>query len=64
MSKQAPSSIPTVTTPEPFPKRYFSTEIPSTHSKSVEHFDVAFYPEERGPYNFDTEGEPGVSLQG
>lgn len=24
-------------------------------------FDVAFYPEERGPYNFDTEGEPGIS---
>ncbi len=24
-------------------------------------FDVAYYPAERGPYNFDAEGEPGVS---
>ena len=24
-------------------------------------FDVAYYPNERGPYNFDVEGEPGVS---
>ncbi|MEZ4886205.1 MAG: cell surface protein SprA [Chitinophagales bacterium] len=24
-------------------------------------FDVAFYPDERGPYNFDVEGEPGIS---
>ena len=24
-------------------------------------FDVAFYPQERGPYNFDAEGEPGIS---
>ena len=24
-------------------------------------FDVAYYPQEPGPYNFDVEGEPGIS---
>lgn len=24
-------------------------------------FDIGFYPDERGPYNFDTEGVPGIS---
>lgn len=24
-------------------------------------FDMAFYPDERGPYNFDTDGVPGIS---
>ena len=25
-------------------------------------FDLAFYPEERGPYNFDVQGEAGISF--
>ena len=24
-------------------------------------FDVAYYPQEPGPYNFDVEGDPGIS---
>lgn len=32
-----------------------------TSNASLGMLDLAFYPEERGPYNFDVEGVPGVS---
>lgn len=34
---------------------------PQNNFMNLPVFNVAFYPEERGPYNYDTEGEPGVS---
>lgn len=34
---------------------------PQNNFMNLPVFNVAFYPEERGPYNYDTEGEPGFS---
>jgi cell surface protein SprA len=30
-------------------------------ARNIAMFDVAFYPQERGPYNYDVEGLPGIS---
>lgn len=42
---------------EVFPNISLSPQQP----KNIAMFDLAYYPAERGPYNFDVEGEPGVS---
>jgi len=36
-------------------------DIPSGQPLRLRTFDLAFYPSERGPYNFDVSGEPGIS---
>lgn len=36
-------------------------DIPSGQPLRLRTFDMAFYPEERGPYNFDVKGEAGIS---
>ena len=36
-------------------------DIPHGQPLRLRTFDLAFYPEERGPYNFDVEGIPGTS---
>ena len=33
----------------------------SNQPRNIAMFDMAYYPRERGPYNFDVEGSPGVS---
>ena len=42
---------------EVFPNRPIPTGVPS----NVAMFDLAYYPEERGPYNYDTDPLPGIS---
>ncbi|MCH8555105.1 MAG: cell surface protein SprA, partial [Schleiferiaceae bacterium] len=36
-------------------------QIDPAQPRNIAMFDVAFFPEERGPYNFDVEGVPGIS---
>lgn len=36
-------------------------DIPQGQPRRLRTFDLAFYPRERGPYNFDVEGEVGIS---
>lgn len=38
-----------------------NVDPPQNQFMNIPVFNVAFYPEERGPYNYDTEGEPGYS---
>jgi cell surface protein SprA len=33
----------------------------SNQPRNIAMFDLAYYPSERGPYNFDVDGEPGIS---
>ncbi|MDX5428538.1 MAG: cell surface protein SprA [Bacteroidota bacterium] len=42
---------------EVFPQKQLPDNVP----RNIAMFDIAFYPTERGPYNFDVEGEPGIS---
>ena len=35
--------------------------LAQNEARNLAMFDVAYYPQEPGPYNFDVEGEPGVS---
>ncbi|KFD39258.1 T9SS outer membrane translocon Sov/SprA [Schleiferia thermophila] len=42
---------------EVFPNRRLDPAMP----RNIPTLDIAYYPEERGPYNFDVEGEPGIS---
>ncbi len=37
-------------------------DIPHGQPLRLRTFDLAFYPNERGPYNFDVEGEAGISF--
>ena len=37
-------------------------DIPHGQPLRLRTFDLAFYPEERGPYNFDVDGESGISF--
>lgn len=36
-------------------------EQPNNQPTEISTLDLAYYPQERGPYNYDTEGEPGIS---
>lgn len=36
-------------------------ELDASQVKTIPILDLAFYPEEKGPYNYDVEGEPGIS---
>lgn len=40
---------------------YQNRDIPSGQPERIQTFDIAYYPEERGAYNFDVEGEPAIS---
>ncbi len=42
---------------EVFPNR----ELPAGTPTNIAMFDLAYYPSERGPYNYDTDGEQGIS---
>lgn len=46
-----------VTINEVFPNR----TVQNNQARNIAMFDVAYYPTERGPYNFDVEGDPGIS---
>jgi len=35
--------------------------LQQNQARNIAMFDLAYYPSERGPYNFDVEGEPGIS---
>ena len=35
--------------------------LQQNEARNLAMFDLAYYPNERGPYNFDVEGEPGIS---
>ena len=47
-----------ITINEIFPDK----DIPHGQPLRLRTFDLAFYPEERGPYNFDVQGEAGISF--
>lgn len=36
-------------------------QLDASQVKTIPVLDLAFYPEEKGPYNYDVEGEPGIS---
>ncbi len=38
-----------------------NTSISNNQAQNIAMFDLAYYPQERGPYNFDVEGAPGIS---
>lgn len=38
-----------------------NTSINNQQVQNISMLDLAYYPGERGPYNFDVEGEPGIS---
>jgi cell surface protein SprA len=42
---------------EVFPNK----EIPNGVPTNIPVFNIAFYPSERGPYNYDVDGSPGIS---
>ena len=42
---------------EVFPNRRLDPAMP----RNIPTLDLSYYPDERGPYNFDVEGEPGIS---
>lgn len=42
---------------EVFPNQSLNTN----QARNIAMFDMAYYPNERGPYNFDVEGAPGIS---
>ena len=35
--------------------------LAQNEARNLAMFDLAYYPSEPGPYNFDVEGEPGIS---
>jgi len=35
--------------------------LQQNQARNIAMFDLSYYPNERGPYNFDVEGEPGIS---
>lgn len=38
-----------------------NTSLSNGQARNIAMLDLAYYPSERGPYNFDVEGEPGIS---